>query len=340
MKHVLITGGAGFLGSHLCEMFLNKNYRVTAIDHFLTGRPQNLISFRNHPHFHFVEHDVSKPIPKEKFAFLKYGIDGVLHFACPASPVDFQKIPLDILTSDSLGTMNTVNLALEFRSRYLLASTSEVYGDPLIHPQPENYFGNVNTVGPRACYDETKRFAEAYVGQAIRSLGLNAGIARIFNAYGPRMRPDDGRAIPEFISQGLRGGQIPIYGDGLQTRSFCYITDMIDGILKLFESDLKEPVNLGNPDERSIVELAEIIVKMTGSYSRIRYFSARQDDPKRRCPVIRKAETLLNWRPQVSLQEGLTHTLRYFDSSKYLPLGRNTKGDQDTFPSFITHRTA
>lgn len=313
MKHVLITGGAGFIGSHLCEAFLKKGYAVTALDNFITGRRSNVAHLMNDPEFQLIECDVSKALPEARMRNMRHGLHGVLHFACPASPVDFDRIPFEILAVDSQGTALTVDLALRHRSRYILASTSEVYGDPLVHPQNESYFGNVNTLGPRSCYDEAKRFAEAYVNAAMRKKpSLNAGIVRIFNTYGPRMRPDDGRIIPEFMSQGLRGGALPVCGDGRQTRSFCFVTDIVAGVLKLYESDLRDVVNLGNPDERSVLEIAELIQNMTGGKANIRFVAARQDDPRQRCPVIERAQTRLGWKPRVNLLKGLRETLIYF----------------------------
>jgi len=315
MKHVVITGGSGFIGSHLCERFLNEGYAVTALDNFITGRRQNVADLTRNPHFQLVECDVSESIPIQQIRFLEDGLSGVLHFACPASPVDFKRIPFEILAVDSAGTAKTVKLAKEYDCRYLLASTSEIYGDPLVHPQDESYFGNVNTLGPRACYDEAKRFAETYVSSAMREdAPLNAAIVRIFNTYGPRMRPDDGRIIPEFMSEALKGGVLPICGDGTQTRSFCYVSDLIEGIFRLFESEHRTVVNLGNPDERSVKEIAEIILRMTGNRSDLGHVPPRQDDPRRRCPVIARAQTLLGWQPTVSLDEGLKATLAYFQS--------------------------
>jgi len=316
MKHVIVTGGAGFIGSHLCDRLLEKGYLVTALDNLITGSGRNLATALDHAHFRFVECNVSAPLPLGRMEFLsRHGLDGVLHFACPASPVDFDRIPFDILEVDSLGTIHTVALALEHEARYVLASTSEIYGDPLVHPQTEDYWGNVSSTGPRTCYDEAKRFAEAYVSTAIRHLGLNAGIVRIFNTYGPRMRPDDGRMIPEFAVQALKGMPIPICGEGSQTRSLCYVSDLVDGIVRLFESSLREPVNLGNPDERSVMETALLVRGIAGSRSEIRNIPARPEDPRRRCPDISKARQLLDWQPRVSARDGLSLTLEYFKSA-------------------------
>ncbi len=325
MRHVLLTGAAGFIGSHLSEALLKKGYAVTGLDNFLTGRKENLATALKHPEFQLVERDVCDPLDENLFPLIKkHGLHGVLHFACPASPVDFDRIPYEILAVDSIGTMNTVNLALKYDARYLVASTSEIYGDPLVHPQKEDYFGNVNTIGPRACYDEAKRFAEAYVSTAIRGVGkqlggksykpLNGGMVRIFNTYGPRMRPDDGRVVPELCMQALTGRPLTLHGDGSQTRSFCFVTDLVDGIVRLFESSLHEPVNVGNPVERSVRDFAEAVIRLSGSASTISYLPARQDDPRRRCPDITRAKTQLGWSPRVDLDEGLLASLEYFRS--------------------------
>ena len=313
MKHLLITGGAGFIGSHLSDAFLKRGYAVTVMDNLVTGRKENLSEALKNPSFEFINHDVCQKIDENSFKFLKkLGLHGVLHFACPASPVDFDRIPLEILAVDSVGTMNTVELALKHKARFLLASTSEVYGDPLVNPQNEEYWGNVNPIGPRACYDETKRFAEAYVSSAVRVKKLNAGIVRIFNTYGPRMRPDDGRVVPELCMQAIQKKPLTIHGDGKQTRSFCYVSDLVEGIIKLFESSIHDPVNLGNPEERTILEFAQMINKITKGNHPIQHQGARVDDPKKRCPDISKAKAKLSWIPQVSLERGLEMTLEYF----------------------------
>lgn len=325
MRHVLLTGAAGFIGSHLTEALLKKGYAVTGLDNLLTGRRENLSEALKHPDFHYVERDVCLPLDESHLPLIrKHGLHGVLHFACPASPVDFDRIPFEILAVDSIGTANTVELALKHGARFLVASTSEIYGDPLVHPQTEDYFGNVNTIGPRACYDEAKRFSEAYVSTAIRGVGrdsqgkprkpLNGGIVRIFNTYGPRMRPDDGRIVPEFCIQALTGKPLTLHGDGKQTRSFCYVSDLVDGIVRLFESDIKVPVNCGNPSERTVYDFAEAVIRLAGSSSKITYLPARPDDPKRRCPDITRAKTMLGWSPRVSLDEGLKASLDYFRS--------------------------
>jgi dTDP-glucose 4,6-dehydratase len=325
MKHVLLTGAAGFIGSHLSDLLLKKGYAVTGLDSLLTGRRENLAEAMKNPNFHSVEHDACQPLTDDVLGplYKKHGLHGVLHFACPASPVDFDRIPFEILAVDSIGTANTVELALKHDARYLVASTSEIYGDPLVHPQTEDYWGNVNTLGPRACYDEAKRFAEAYVSTSIRGVGrdsqgkprkaLNGGIVRIFNTYGPRMRPDDGRIVPEFCIQALTGKPLTLHGDGKQTRSFCYVSDLVEGIVRLFESDVKVPVNCGNPSERTVADFAEAVIRLSGSQSTITHLPARQDDPKRRCPDITRAQQLLGgWQPQVDLDEGLKASLDYF----------------------------
>ncbi len=325
MKHVLITGGSGFIGSHLCELFLERGYVVTAVDNLVTGSEKNIAAALKEygpERFQFLKADICEPIAEAALPLIaQHGLHGVLHFACPASPVDFDRIPFEILAVDSLGTMRTVDLAIKYSARYLLASTSEVYGDPLVHPQTESYFGNVNPIGPRACYDEAKRFAEAYVSTAARGVGklggksyppLNSGIVRIFNTYGPRMRPDDGRIVPELCMQALEGRALTVHGNGLQTRSFCYVTDLCDGIFRLFESDLRDPVNIGNPVERTVLEFTETLNKLAGGRSPIKHLPAREDDPRRRCPEITRARSLLGWDPGVDLQEGLARTIEYF----------------------------
>lgn len=324
-KHILITGGGGFIGSHLCEQFLKRGFAVTALDNFVTSTRSNLDVASRSPDFRLVECDVSEPLPVAKIEFLKtHGLHGLLHFACPASPVDFDQIPFEILAVDSIGTFQTVDLAFEYGARYVLASTSEIYGDPLVHPQTEEYWGNVNSIGPRACYDETKRFGEALVSTAIRGVGrwkgktgyraLNGGMVRIFNTYGPRMRPDDGRVVPELCMQALRGESLTLHGDGKQTRSFCFVDDLVDGIIRYFDSNLSEPVNLGNPIERSILDFAEVVKKVSGSSSPTKLIPGRPDDPKKRCPDITRARTKLGWEPKVTLEDGLRRTFEYFKS--------------------------
>jgi len=313
MKHVLITGGSGFIGSHLCDALLARGYAVTALDNLVTGRIQNIAEARRNPDFDFVEADICSPVDESKLKLVaRHGLHGVLHFACPASPIDFDKIPFVILDVDSIGTKNAVELALRHKARLLVASTSEIYGDPLEHPQNEEYRGNVSTTGPRACYDETKRFAEAYVSTAVRHKGLNGGILRIFNTYGPRMRPDDGRIVPELCMQGLKGEPLTVHGEGLQTRSFCFVSDLVEGIIRLFESDQKDPVNLGNPVEYTVLQFAQAIQELTGGRSTIRHLPARPDDPRRRCPDITRARKVLGWEPKVDLKTGLKAALDYF----------------------------
>ena len=306
MKTVLVTGGAGFIGSHLCEFLLNKNYRVIAMDNLITGELENIGHLRSNKNFSFIHHDVSRHIAVNE------PLDFVLHFASPASPIDYQKNPIQTLKAGSLGTHNSLGLALAKKARYLLASTSEVYGDPLVNPQPESYWGNVNPIGIRGCYDEAKRFSEALVMAYHRVHKIDAKIARIFNTYGPKMRKDDGRVVPNFITQALGNKPITVYGDGGQTRSFCYINDLILGIYKLMISNLNEPVNLGNPDEHTILESANLIKELTGSSSKIIFKQLPVDDPHVRCPDIRRAKKYLKWQPKIDLSHGLAETIEWF----------------------------
>lgn len=306
MKTALVTGGAGFIGSHLCEFLLEKGLKVIAMDNLITGEIANIGHLRSSPNFKFIHHDVSKHIA------INDNIDFVLHFASPASPVDYQKIPIQTLKAGSLGTHNTLGLALAKKARYVLASTSEVYGDPLVSPQPETYWGNVNPVGLRGCYDEAKRFAEALTTAYHRIHKLDTKILRIFNTYGPRMRKDDGRVVPNFIVQALKNEPITVYGDGKQTRSFCYATDLVDGIYRLMISNLNEPVNLGNPEEHTILEFAEIIKNTVKSRSKIAFKPLPADDPHVRCPDISKARKELKWNPKVGLGDGLKKTIEWF----------------------------
>lgn len=306
MKNVLITGGAGFIGSHLCEFLLEKGFSIICIDNLITGDKKNIWHLRNNGNFNFINHDVTKHIE------IRQNLDYVLHFASPASPVDYQKIPIQTLKVGGLGTHNTLGLALAKKAKYMLASTSEVYGDPLINPQSETYLGNVNPIGPRGSYDESKRFAEALTMAYHRIHNVDIRIARIFNTFGERMRKNDGRVVPNFINQALNNKPITVYGDGKQTRSFCYISDLIEGIYKLMISNINEPINLGNSEEHTILEFAEIIKKLTKTRSKIGFKPLPVDDPHVRCPDITKAKKLLKWQPRVSLEEGLMRTIDFF----------------------------
>ncbi len=306
---ILITGGAGFLGSHMCNLLAKEGHSIICMDSLITGKKENISHLLDSPDFQFIEHDVTEYIG------VKEHIDYVLHFASPASPVDYLKYPIKTLKVGSLGTHNALGLAKEHKAKFLLASTSEVYGDPLVNPQPETYWGNVNPVGPRGCYDEAKRFAEAITLAYHRSHGIDTKIARIFNTYGPNMRYNDGRAIPNFIGQALRNEPITVYGNGLQTRSFCYVSDLIDGIYRLMDSSLNEPVNIGNPNEMALLELAKNIIKFTNSSSKIEYKPLPIDDPKVRRPDITKAQRELSWQPAVTLEDGLESTIDWFKHS-------------------------
>lgn len=312
-KTVLITGGAGFLGSHLCDLFLKRDFRVIAVDNFLTGSEKNIAHLAKESRFELVRQNVSDHID------FRDSVDYVLHFASPASPIDYLHYPIPTLKVGALGTHNALGLAKDKKAAFLLASTSEVYGDPLIHPQKETYWGNVNPIGPRGVYDEAKRFAEAITMAYHRYHGLNTKIVRIFNTYGERMRIEDGRAIPAFISQALRGEPLPVFGDGSQTRSFCYVSDLVRGIAELLMSDINEPVNIGNPSEMTILQLAEVILEMTGSKSKVAFQPLPVDDPKVRQPDITQAKTRLQWEPKVSLRQGLTTTIQYFRDSLGIP---------------------
>ena len=305
MTTSLVTGGAGFLGSHLCERLLREGHRVVCVDNLLTGRKENVASLESGD-FLFVEHDVALPL------LIDEKIDNVLHFASPASPFDYLEYPIQTLKVGSLGTHNTLGLAKEHSATYLLASTSEVYGDPLVHPQKESYWGNVNPVGPRGVYDEAKRFAEAMVMAYHRFHGVDTRIARIFNTYGPRMRPRDGRVVPAFILQALRDEPLSIFGDGSQTRSFCYVTDLIEGFWRLLNSQEHEPINLGNPSEMTILQFAEAIRKLTSTASSLAFSQLPIDDPKTRQPDIQRARERLEWEPSVPLERGLECTNDYF----------------------------
>ena len=303
---ILITGAAGFLGSHLCDRFLAEGHQVVGVDNYLTGRPENLGHLSERADFSFIRQDVTKYIEVDG------GLDGVLHFASPASPVDYLEMPIQTLKVGSLGTHNALGLAKAKGARFVLASTSEVYGDPLEHPQTESYWGNVNPVGPRGVYDEAKRFAEAMTMAYHRFHALETRIVRIFNTYGPRMRPEDGRVVSNFIVQALRGEPLSMYGDGSQTRSFTYVDDLVEGIYRLFHSDRAEPTNIGNPGEFTVRQLADRVLALTGSSSTITSHPLPQDDPKVRKPDITVAKAVLGWEPTVSLDEGLGRTIPYF----------------------------
>ena len=305
MSRIVITGAAGFIGSHLTEHFLQKGNQVIGIDNLSRGDKRNF-DHLDDKHFEFIEQDVTK------FIEVSGPIDTVLHWASPASPIDYLELPIQTLKVGALGTHNALGLAKSKNATFVLASTSEVYGDPLEHPQKESYWGNVNPIGPRGVYDEAKRFAEAMTIAYHRYHGLNTKIVRIFNTYGPRMRINDGRAIPTFIAQALRKEDVTIFGKGTQTRSFCYVTDLVDGILRLIESDIHQPVNIGNPTEMSIEEMARMIIDMTNSSSQIVFQPLPEDDPKIRKPDIARAQTKLGWSPKVSIEDGLTETIKFF----------------------------
>jgi dTDP-glucose 4,6-dehydratase len=315
----LITGGAGFIGSHLCERFLARGDEVICVDNLITGALANVEQLRTNDRFAFIRHDISHPLE------IDGRIDNILHFASPASPVDYLQYPIQTLKVGSLGTHNTLGLAKAKGARYLVASTSEVYGDPQVHPQREDYWGHVNPIGLRGVYDEAKRFAEAMVMAYHRTHGVDTRIIRIFNTYGPRMRLDDGRVLPNFMGQALRGEPLTIYGDGSQTRSFCYVDDLVDGIEKLLSADYHEPVNLGNPSEVTILEFAREILALSGSQSPLEYRPLPQDDPRVRRPDISRARQLLGWEPRVNRQDGLKRTLVYFQGK----VGRR-KGGENT----------
>jgi dTDP-glucose 4,6-dehydratase len=306
MKRVLITGGGGFIGSHLCDRFLQEGFEVLCYDNLLTGDESNIEHLFKDPHFTFYKQDVCNYIHVEG------PLDYLLHFASPASPIDYLELPIQTMKVGSLGTHNTLGLAKAKKARYLLASTSEVYGDPLIHPQSEDYWGNVNPIGPRGVYDEAKRFSEAMVMGYHRNHRVDTRIVRIFNTYGPRMRQHDGRVVPTFIAQALKGEDLTVFGDGSQTRSFCYISDLVEGTFKLLFSDYTEPVNLGNPEEMTVLEFSRKIIHLTGTKSKIAYRELPVDDPKVRQPDITKAREILGWEPKVSLDEGLKKTIEYF----------------------------
>lgn len=302
----LVTGGAGFLGSHLCERLLAAGHEVIAVDNYLTGNPRNIAHLAGEARFRFMQQDVTE------FLSVDGRLDAVLHFASPASPIDYLELPIQTLKVGSLGTHKTLGLAKEKQALFLLASTSEVYGDPLIHPQPETYWGNVNPIGPRGVYDEAKRFAEAMTMAYHRAHGVDTRIVRIFNTYGERMRPRDGRVVPALIGQALAGEPMTVFGDGSQTRSFCYVSDLIEGIYALLLSQESDPVNIGNPEELSVIEFARVIQRLTKTSSEIVFKPLPEDDPKVRQPDITRARAKLGWEPKVGLEDGLTRTIRYF----------------------------
>ncbi len=305
-RRVVITGGAGFIGSHLCDRFLAEGADVVCVDNLITGRQDNVAHLRGEPGFQFVHADVSKGIQ------VQGPVDAVLHFASPASPIDYLKLPIQTLKVGALGTHNALGLAKAKRSRFLLASTSEVYGDPLVHPQPEDYWGNVNPIGPRGVYDEAKRFAEAMTMAYHRTHGIETRIVRIFNTMGERMRPDDGRAVPTFITQALRGEPLTVHGDGSQTRSIGYVSDTVEGVYRLLGGEVTVPVNIGNPEEISVAELARAIGRLAGTEPELRFVERPVDDPTVRQPDVRRARELLGWEPEVSMEEGLKRTIEWF----------------------------
>jgi dTDP-glucose 4,6-dehydratase len=309
---LVLSGAAGFIGSHFCDRLLAEGHGVLGLDNFLTGTMRNLAHLEEHPRFRFLQYDVTEPIE------LKGEVDGVLHLASPASPKDYMEHPIETLEVGSSGTRNMLELARRHNARFLLTSTSECYGDPLVHPQAETYWGNVNPVGIRSCYDESKRYAEALTMAYHRAYGLRTNIARIFNTYGPRMKLDDGRVVPSFLEQALRGKPVTVFGDGSQTRSFCYVSDMVEGLYRLMLSDERQPVNLGNPNEMTILEFAEYIRRLTGASSPIETRPLPEDDPRRRRPDISKARNILGWEPRVSLEDGLRKTIEYFRAHDYV----------------------
>ncbi len=308
---ILVSGGAGFVGSHLCESLLADGHRVTVLDNLITGRRSNMSDFADHPNFKFYEHDIIEP-----FTRFEEPIEVIFHLASPASPVGYTRHPIETHLVNSVGTHNMLKLAQRFGAKYLITSTSEAYGDPLQHPQREDYWGNVNPIGPRSCYDESKRFAESLTMEYVRQFGLDARIVRLFNTYGPRNDPEDGRVVPNFVNQALAGKPITIYGDGSQTRSFCYVSDLIRGLKAAMftEGSQGEVFNLGNPDERTILEFAETVRRICNPAVEIVYQPGRVDDPNRRCPDITKARTRLGWEPKVSVEDGLLKTIEYFRS--------------------------
>jgi dTDP-glucose 4,6-dehydratase len=334
-KRLLVTGGGGFLGSHLCEALLSKGSEVVVADDFITGRKKNIDHLLGNPAFQLIEQDITGPLD------IEWDLDGIFHLASPASPVDYAKYPIETLRVGAMGADHILELARQKSCPVLIASTSEVYGDPMMHPQKESYWGNVNPIGPRGCYDESKRYQEALAMAYRRVHGVSIRIVRIFNTYGPRMRTDDGRVVPNFCIQALRGEPLTVYGDGSQTRSFCFVDDLIGGILKLFSSSHQEPVNLGNPAEYTILDFATKIISLTGSKSRITYTPLPVDDPKVRCPDITKARELLAWEPLVSIDDGLRRTVEYFREAEMARPSppRSAKPRSDLKMSLGVHRT-
>lgn len=320
-KRILITGAAGFLGSHLCDKFIKESYQVIGMDNLITGDLRNIEHLFKLENFQFFHHDVST------FVHVPGDLDYILHFASPASPIDYLKIPIQTLKVGSLGTHNLLGLAMQKKARILIASTSEVYGDPLVHPQTEDYYGNVNTIGPRGVYDEAKRFQESITMAYHRFHGLETRIVRIFNTYGPRMRLNDGRVIPAFVGQALRGEDLTVFGDGSQTRSFCYVDDQVDGIYRLLLSDYSEPVNIGNPHEITIKDFAEEVIKLTGTAQKIIYKPLPKDDPMQRQPDISRARDILGWEPKISREEGMKETYEYFKNLSEGELHRSEHKD-------------
>jgi dTDP-glucose 4,6-dehydratase len=303
---LVVSGAAGFVGSHMCDRLLAEGHSVIALDNFITGSPRNIVHLEGHEHFRFIQHDVTLPIE------IDGPVDTVLHMASPASPKDYLEHPIETLDVGSVGTRQMLEIARKKNSTFLLTSTSESYGDPQVHPQVETYWGNVNPVGPRSCYDESKRFAEAMTMAYHRKFGVRTNIARIFNTYGPRMKLNDGRIVPAFVDQALRGAPMSVFGDGKQTRSFCYVSDLVDGLYRLMQSDERYPVNLGNPREMTVLEFAETIRHLTGGTVPVQHFPLPEDDPKQRKPDITKAQRILGWNPGVNLEDGLKLTLDYF----------------------------
>lgn len=315
MRKILVTGGAGFLGSHLCDRLIERGDEVICVDNFFTGQKINIEHLLQHPRFELLRHDIVEPLTVE--------VEQIYNLACPASPIHYQRNPIKTIKTSTVGMVNMLGLSKRVNARLLQASTSEIYGDPQVHPQPESYWGNVNPIGPRSCYDEGKRVAETLCMDYHRQNGIDIRIVRIFNTYGPRMHPDDGRVVSNFIMQAIQNQPITIYGDGSQTRSFCYVDDMIDGLIKMMDSDTIGPINLGNPEEASVKTLAEKIIELTGSTSTIDTQELPTDDPQRRQPDISQAERILHWQPTISLKEGLTKTIDYFRKIQSGPGGNN-----------------